>query len=229
MDKESTNTTVTGSTSGTNLPKLLATKPVTPTWLVTSQDLPKLLWVLEAVQLSTELDVMKVHACQPLLYIPLQFWFCRNPGLALPLIALQYHEVKINLEFSSASECYWTSSGATVQALSSLLKLLHYTLITSTLDTDERRRFAQVSHEYLIEQLQFTGDESVNSVNNKIKLNFNHPCKELIWVVQPDSNVDATSTAWLGGRQHFNYTDRPDETYFSGTPRDPLGGGIAGR
>ena len=70
------------------------------------------------------------------------------------------------------------------------------------LDTDERRRFAQVSHEYLIEQLQFTGDESVNSDSNKIKLNFNHPCKELIWVVQPDSNVDATNCL-ITGRQHL--------------------------
>ena len=59
------------------------------------------------------------------------------------------------------------------------------------LDTDERRRMAQNPHEYLIEHsLQFTGDESVGSSSNKIKLNFNHPVKELIWVVQPDENVD---------------------------------------
>jgi hypothetical protein len=67
------------------------------------------------------------------------------------------------------------------------------------LDTDERRRFAQVSHEYLIEQLQFTGDESISSTSNKIKLNFNHPCKELVWVVQPDGNL---TTGDL-----FDYTD----------------------
>jgi hypothetical protein len=58
------------------------------------------------------------------------------------------------------------------------------------LDTDERRKMAQNPHEYLIEQVQFTGDESVGSSSNKIKLNFNHPCKELVWVVQPDANVD---------------------------------------
>ena len=58
------------------------------------------------------------------------------------------------------------------------------------LDTDERRKMAQNPHEYLIEQLQFAGDESVGSSSNKIKLNFNHPVKELIWVVQPDANVD---------------------------------------
>jgi len=87
------------------------------------------------------------------LFIPLQFWFCRNPGLALPLIALQYHEVKINIEFRNAAEC----CGAT--AMPSGLKLNAASLYVDYiyLDTDERRRFAQVSHEYLIEQLQFTG------------------------------------------------------------------------
>jgi hypothetical protein len=85
------------------------------------------------------------------------------------------------------------------------------------LDTDERRRFAQNPHEYLITQLQFTGDESVGSSSNKIKLNFNHPVKELIWVVQPDQNVDYCSSLISGntlfnvlGPQPFNYSDAVD-------------------
>jgi hypothetical protein len=85
------------------------------------------------------------------------------------------------------------------------------------LDTDERRKMAQNPHEYLIEQLQFTGDESVGSSSNKIKLNFNHPCKELIWVVQPDANVDycasldpTTVLFRTLGAQPFNYTDAID-------------------
>jgi Large eukaryotic DNA virus major capsid protein len=85
------------------------------------------------------------------------------------------------------------------------------------LDTDERRKMAQNPHEYLIEQVQFTGDESVGSSSNKIKLNFNHPCKELIWVVQPDANVDycasLDNTQVLFktlGAQPFNYTDAID-------------------
>ena len=85
------------------------------------------------------------------------------------------------------------------------------------LDTDERRKMAQNPHEYLFEQLQFTGDESVGSSSNKIKLNFNHPCKELVWVVQPDANVDYCASL-LGdsilyktlGAQPFNYTDAID-------------------
>jgi hypothetical protein len=158
------------------------------------------------------------------LYVPLQFWFCRNPGLALPLIALQYHEVKINLEFRELADCCWRRGAPTVNGLTAASLWVDYIY----LDTDERRRFAQVSHEYLIEQLQFTGDESVSTTSNKIKLNFNHPVKELVWVVQPDSNVDRTATLAVGGPQWFNYTDRVDETYFSGTPQDPLGGGMGG-
>merc|ERR1711959_568507 len=125
------------------------------------------------------------------LYIPLEFWFCRNPGLALPLIALQYHEVKINIEFRALSELT-DDVGLSLSAASLYVDYIY-------LDTDERRRFAQVSHEYLIEQVQFTGDESVSSVSNKIKLNFNHPCKELVWVVQRDDAVLVTDT--------FDYTD----------------------
>jgi hypothetical protein len=77
---------------------------------------------------------------------------------------------------------------------------------------------AQNPHEYLIEQLQFTGDESIGSSSNKIKLNFNHPCKELVWVVQPDDNVDycksiedSSSLLYkLHGGQPFNYSDAID-------------------
>ena len=73
------------------------------------------------------------------------------------------------------------------------------------LDTDERRRMAQNPHEYLIEQLQFTGDESVGSSSNKIKLNFNHPCKELVFVVQPDAE---RGLLWLP-RVRFSSLQRP--------------------
>ena len=133
------------------------------------------------------------------LYIPLEFFFCRNPGLALPLIALQYHEVKVNIEFRDKAGC--TRTGAT-QPTEDLQASLWVDYIF--LDTDERRRFAQLSHEYLIEQLQFTGDESVTGVNNKVKLNFNHPVKELVWV----SQLDAMNTVAGGKQQYFNFTDR---------------------
>ena len=96
------------------------------------------------------------------------------------------------------------------------------------LDTEERRTFAQQKHEYLIDQLQFNGQEILNTQTNKIKLNFNHPVKELVWVVQPISNIDISYTNNLGGPQFYNFTDSIDTTYFSGTPNDPMGGGMTG-
>jgi hypothetical protein len=100
--------------------------------------------------------------------VPLQFWFNRNPGLALPLIALQYHEVKVLITWAGAT-CVPTAEKLWADYI--------------YLDTDERRRFAQVSHEYLIEQVQHT-----NSTGTSHDLNFNHPVKELVWT----GDVDAT-------------------------------------
>jgi len=117
------------------------------------------------------------------LYIPLKFWFCRNPGLALPLIALQYHEVKIKLSTRGMAGLIngdYAGTTSDAAAPSSVKLWADYIY----LDTDERRRFAQVSHEYLIEQLQKV--EATASAS--LKLNFNHPVKELIWVIQ-DSTV----------------------------------------
>ena len=122
-------------------------------------------------------------------YVPLEFWFCRNIGLALPLIALQYHEVKINLTLGSSLGDY--------VGLSNVQLWADYIF----LDTDERRRFAQLSHEYLIEQVQFTGGESIGASNpvagnidvtTKSKLSFNHPVKELVWV----NKSSTASTTW---------------------------------
>jgi hypothetical protein len=110
-------------------------------------------------------------------FSPLQFWFCRNPGLALPLIALQYHEVKIIIEFSAAKH----ATQATVSVWADYIYL----------DTDERRRFAQVSHEYLIEQVQHQAF-SANGANKE--LNFNHPVKELVITGDRDGTTSIPTT-----------------------------------
>ena len=146
------------------------------------------------------------------LYIPLQFWFCRNPGLAIPLIALQYHEVRINVDFETWQNCHYAETTTGVPATRTAQSLAAASLYVDYvyLDTEERRRFAQQSHEYLIEQVQYTGAESITSSSNKIQLNFNHPVKELFWVVQRDSFVDCSNPTWIasvGGPQPFNYSD----------------------
>jgi hypothetical protein len=161
------------------------------------------------------------------LYVPLEFWFCRNVGLALPLIALQYHEVKINIEYESAANLVDTNDANLCEdeddgegctngnrsstnygdqfqrdagdinkfADNSNISLHEANLWVDYvfLDTDERRRFAQLSHEYLIEQLQFTGTDTMTQSASadsmkQIRLNFNHPCKELVWAVKSNDN-----------------------------------------
>jgi hypothetical protein len=131
------------------------------------------------------------------LYVPLRFWFCRHTGLALPLIALQYHEVKFSIEFETFANLTDPdyANALTTPSLGDTSLYIDYIY----LDTDERRRFAQISHEYLIEQLQFTGDESLSGTSNRVKLNFNHPVKELVWVVQSAED-----------RLFANYTDLAD-------------------
>lgn len=135
---------------------------------------------------------------------------------------MQYHEVRVCLEFRNKEECYVSSTGPGPTApdcggnlgfggcmnnfgdCDLCVGSLEYASLFIDyiyLDTDERRRFAQVSHEYLIEQLQFTGDESTTNVNVKVKLNFNHPVKEIIWVVQREDFCCRGISQWN------NYTD----------------------
>ena len=104
------------------------------------------------------------------IYLPLIFWFNRHPGLSLPLIALQYHECRVDVDLSSEFSHY--TDGNTLKCWANY----HF------LDTEERRRFAQKSHEYLIEQVQHTGSDSVSATSTKqVRLSFNHPVKELLF------------------------------------------------
>ena len=137
------------------------------------------------------------------LYVPFQFWFNRNPGLALPLIALQYHEVKLNLELRPVSDLIEDAS-----VTSDNLDVCKLYVDYIYLDTDERRRFAQVSHEYLIEQVQFTGAEtiSVGNYNKNVTLNFNHPVKELVWAHTTSNHSSAYSSGTNGSGRWFNYS-----------------------
>jgi hypothetical protein len=115
-----------------------------------------------------------------ILYIPIPFFYTKNPGVALPLIALQYHEVRINVLWNDVQFIAGNFNNGVPEPLQAALYVDYIYL-----DTEERRRMAQQSHEYLIEQTQFNEDKGVSSYSNRIDLTFNHPVKELIWVVQP--------------------------------------------
>ena len=128
-------------------------------------------------------------------YVPLIFFFNRNPGLALPLIALQYHEVRLNFTFEGTT--IMAKAGVDTTGTPSATLWIDYVY----LDTDERRRFAMVSHEYLIDQVQFTGSETVapsstGKVTYNIRLNYNHPVKYLAWNFNGGAG---TSLGWYAG------------------------------
>ena len=152
------------------------------------------------------------------IYVPLQFFFNRNVGLALPLIALQYHEVKINLEFRPLGEllkCETAEGEATaIPSVSMAGASLWVDYIY--LDTDERRRFSQVSHEYLIEQLQFTGEETITGQREKARLNFNHPVKELVWVTRLEDAE--TQCQWSNFTSGTDPAGGADGAYVGGDP-----------
>ena len=188
------------------------------------------------------------------LHIPLQFWFNRNPGLALPIIALQYHDIEISIELETLDKCMWghlvshssgtitnyevaqgsaiftTSNGftsSTAPTLSSVKLYVDYIF----LDTQERQRFSQVAHEYLIEVVQSKVNKTIkaNSDTETTSLNaLSHPVKELIWVIQPNKFKDKAFTQTRGGNQNFNYTDQYDYTGFTGTPENYWGPGLRG-
>ena len=153
-------------------------------------------------------------------YIPLTFFFTKNPGAALPLIALQYHEVKLNIQWNSPQEIAGDyrkgqstpgrngTNGAYPQQPVQAAVYIDYIY----LDTEERRRFAQQSHEYLIEQTQYNEDQGITSYSNRIDLTFNHPVKELVWVVQPSRYTDCSlQTQFINGPQ--NEPDGTTPTY----------------
>lgn len=136
-------------------------------------------------------------------YVPLQFWFCRNNGLALPLIALQYHEVRINMTLGNYN-------GITDSQTPTGMEFNNFSMYADYiyLDTTERRQFAQNSHEYLIEQTQLNS----NQTNPVINLTFNHPVKELIWSIPPSIYVDSSNCAGAASPPSGFYKTTPSQS-----------------
>ncbi len=120
------------------------------------------------------------------LNIPLMFSFCRNPGLALPLIALQYHEIELWIEFETAANLVNKVANAP-GTLSGVELWADYIF----LDTEERKEFAQKPHEYLIEVTQQQQASLTGTTNNSIRLTFNHPTKFLTWAAK-EAAADGT-------------------------------------
>ena len=136
------------------------------------------------------------------LFIPLKFWFNRHTGLAIPIIALQYHDVRINIRFEKKEQLVIRDSDFDINSviIKDAVILTNYIF----LDTEERRRFAHVGHEYLIEQIQHNGLLPVNKLISRHVLDYNHPTKEIIWAMK---NGNYTT-----GKQFLFYTNKDSWT-----------------
>ncbi len=126
------------------------------------------------------------------LLIPLHFWFCRNPGNYLPLLAIQFHPIRINIKLRSLNDMvyYGSSQEACTPGILNPVSITSIQMWGDyvSLDKEERRRFVSTQHEYLIDQIQYTPRMAIpaGSGTVNIKMDFNHPLRELIWIVQRD-------------------------------------------
>ncbi|AYV77439.1 MAG: NCLDV major capsid protein [Dasosvirus sp.] len=152
------------------------------------------------------------------LYIPMQFFYCRNYGLALPLIALQYHEVRLEIELEEICRLIVWTGRAPPNLGNFCFKDAGVMIDYVYLESGERRKYAQLGHEYLMEELQFSGPETVqfncNATSNsqKFKLNYNHPTKEIVFAMKVGAfNGEANRSSFSGGCGKFlTYTHRDD-------------------
>lgn len=140
------------------------------------------------------------------LYIPLRFWFCKNPGQYLPLLALQYHPIRINLKLKPLQDLFYSPLLVDPGACSTLavnpVKITDLKLYGDYvyLDVEERRRFVSNTHEYLIEQIQYTSPIAIpiGATSSTVRLEFNHPVRELLWFIQ--------RSKMLSYHEPFNYS-----------------------
>ena len=175
------------------------------------------------------------------LYIPLRFWFCKNPGQYLPLLALQYHPIRINIKLAPLQKLFFSQSLSNSTLCDTLsvnpVKMTDLRLFGDYvyLDVEERRRFVSNTHEYLIEQIQYTPPISIpiGATSSTVRLEFNHPIRELLWFIKRSSmdtyhdlfNYSSTSVLESGPRKDlmadaiiqldsYDRFDRRDAGYF---------------
>jgi hypothetical protein len=163
------------------------------------------------------------------LYVPIYFWFCRNVGLSLPLIAIQSQEVRFNVTFRQYQELIISTTGVPIITNNNPLEITQtwFDIDYIFLEDDERKIFAKNNHQYLIEQLQVYATSLTSNglrqdptdpnkmtripdLNQNILLDFNHPVKELYWVIQ---NSTVLSVYPFGGNEWYNFST---ESYKNG-------------
>lgn len=154
---------------------------------------------------NSEMTELSSDSKNATLYVPLKFFCNKFNGLAIPLISLQYHDVRVDFKLRSSDQLIVREGKASVTAeISNISLLVNFVF----LDSVERKRFASSQHEYLIEQIQVSNNEKVNLEENIYKLNFSHPCKSLYWMVQNGN--------FISGKSFLGYTPESKYIYRSG-------------
>jgi hypothetical protein len=188
---------------------------ITSQWLTVNADLTLPKEKEEAYQImigqTKALTFPKATIPAATLYVPLIFWFNKHVGTSLPLISLMYHDVKLNFQLRNVWDCIIFQGGATRATLGSTPSLRNVSLYLEYifLDSAERRMFSQLSHEYLIEQVQYQGSETATGGSVKVKLSFSHPSKYIVWVVQPTEN--------LAANRHVDFSYKPTADGYDGS------------
>ena len=153
------------------------------------------------------------------IYLPLNFFFNRNPGLALPLISLGNQQVRIVCNWNN-DEGVWTGVTSTPQVVDSSIKFwANYVF----LDQEERNVMTERDQSYLIDQVQFSGSETITATSpagtvQRIPLNFKHPVKELVWCFPNDTQ----------SQKQYNFTKKSvnvNEVITNGQSEPHLSGG----
>lgn len=144
------------------------------------------------------------------LIIPLDFYFTRNIGLALPIIALYKNDIFVNIKWRDFNDC-WICNKPNVRPdyVPRFSAVLYVDYVY--LELWEREDFINKSHLYLAEQVQYNNIYSFqkSNLNPSIDLNFSHPVKEVAWVIQrTDINQRSAQgdTDFTYGNDWFNYS-----------------------
>lgn len=127
-----------------------------------------------------------------IMYIPFNFWNCKYSGLSIPLICMLYHDVKINIKLNDLNNCCYYEKLNEETLIENLIALESVKIVANYvyLDDEERKKFAQYGHEYLIDQTQYALFNNITNQKINIKLDFFNPIKQLFWIARDQANIE---------------------------------------
>jgi len=163
-------------------------------------------------ELTTYNDVIKPAYS---LYIPLNFWFTKYSGLSIPLIYMRYHDIKINIQLNDLVNCCYYETLKDNIYIEDLINLNNISLIANYiyLDSDERKKFAQLEHEYLIEQSQVAQFTGITTQIFNFELPFFNLIKQLFWIIRDQDNINRLKYFDYANNHYIDIYSFESDTY----------------